>query len=412
MDRIIIKGQSNLNGRISVAKSKSSSLALMAASVLSNEPITLINLPRIHDISVMKGLLESVGVVIEEQGESTTFNASNLVTNEISTDATWASIYLLGPLLARTGIVKIHRPGGGAVANRDVDLTLNNMENMGANVYMENAYVKATATRIVGKNIAQHFPSVAATFNTIITAMIADGRTVLENAAKDPEIVDLVAFLNLMGGVIQGSGMDKIIVDGTSIKQLKGVEYEPIPDYIEATAFIVSGLITQSEITIDEIDPSHLLPITKFLLKIGAKFTIGTDYIRTYRKKIFSGNLETAPYPGFPSNAQPLLLALLTQAQGKSIITENINENRFHVVAEMRRLGADIELEEKRALVNNSKLTGGKVYCENSIDGMALVLASLAVNGETTIENVEILKRGFQDVIDKFQDLGADIRIV
>lgn len=420
MEKIVIRGPCKLDGRVSISRSRNSSLNLMASTILFNKRVILNNLPKIIDVDDMKIILKRIGVIIEENFESTTFDAStNEISNELSTENGWAPFHLLGPLLARKGSVKIHRCGGGRsswASDNSINTMLNNLEMLGANVYLENASIKVSFNELIGTRIVQNYPSTTATFNSIVIALIAKGKTILENAARDPEIIDLINFLNLslskggLGEKIQGYGTNKIIINGIdNLNELNIDEYEPIADYMEAAIFTVAGLITQSEITVDELNPDHLLPMTKFLLKIGAKFNIGRNYIRTYKKKIFNGNLQTEPYPGFPSNILPVFLALLTRAHGKSKVWETTKPTKFNVVAELRRLGADIELEENEAIINQSELNGGTVNFDNPIDGSSLILAALVSHGETIIENGQLLKRTFECMVDKFQDLGVDI---
>lgn len=412
MDKLIVHGPCKLKGEVQVSRSKNAYLPIIAACLLSDRPVHLINLPDLRDIKTIVQLLQKMGAVISYNGNITTIDCSKITSYEATYELVKtmrASILVLGPLLARFKKGHVSLPGGCAIGARPIDIHLKNFEKMGALINLDSGYVDAKTDGLKGTKLMLSFPSVGATENLMMGAVLADGETIIENCALEPEIDDLANFLNKMGAKISGIGTSVIKISG--VKSLKEVEYQAIGDRIEAATYLIAGLITKSLITVKGINPSYLDAVCICLQEMGAKFKLGEDYIKILEvAELVAVNIETAPFPGFPTDVQAQLLTLATRAQGTSIISENIFENRFMHVPELNRLGAKIELKGNSAIVlGPSNLKAAPVMCTDLRASAALVLAALAAEGPTEIFRIYHLERGYEKLEDKLRKLGAKI---
>ncbi|MDD0854046.1 UDP-N-acetylglucosamine 1-carboxyvinyltransferase [Halobacteriovorax sp. GB3] len=415
MDKLIIEGPVKLNGEVEISRAKNAYLPILAAVLLNDKPIHLKNLPELRDIKTMIKLLSNLGVEVTTNGNVTTFNAKNLNSHEATYDLVKtmrASIFTLGPLLTRLKKAKVSLPGGCAIGTRPIDLHLSNLEKLGAKINLEAGYVEATCEGgLEGNILALAFPSVGATENLMMAAVFANGKTIIENAAKEPEIDDLANFLNAMGAKITGIGTSSIIVEG--VDELHEVEYEAIGDRIEAATYIMAGLMTQSELKVSKFNPHHLDFVIEILKDMGAKFEVGEDYVKTLPCELTAAKIDTAPFPGFPTDAQAQMIALMTQAKGVSIVAEHIFENRFMHVPELNRLGAKISLQGNTAVIEGgTPLKAAPVMCTDLRASAALVLAALCAEGKTTIDRVYHLERGYEKLAEKLSKLDVKIEKV
>lgn len=413
MDRIIIKGPAKLKGEVLISRSKNAYLPILAACLLSTKPIRLKNLPQLRDVKTMLRLLENFGVKIKtsDDGVWTEIDSSELNSFEATYDLVKtmrASIFVLGPLLARLGRARVSLPGGCAIGTRPIDLHLKNLKKMGAHIELKNGYVEAQVDELRAAKLPLSFPSVGATENLMMASAFIEGTTVIENAAMEPEVEDLGNFLIALGIKVKGHGTSRIEISG--VKELKEVEYEAIGDRIEAGTYLMAGLATKSEIRIKGVNPKLLEVVIDQLCQMGAEITIGDDFIDLKKSKFKGGKIETAPFPGFPTDLQAQMMAAMTRAEDNSIIVENIFENRFMHVPELIRLNAQIDLEGKSAFIKPSdSLSGAQVMCTDLRASAALVIAALAAKGETTIQRVYHLDRGYEKLDEKLALLGVDI---
>lgn len=411
MDKLIVQGPAQLEGSVCVSRAKNAYLPILAAVLLSDKPVHLKNLPKLRDIKTMLDLLERLGVEIKASGNVTTLCAKKLNSHLATYDLVKtmrASIFVLGPLLTRLGKARVSLPGGCAIGTRPIDIHLKNLEKMQAQIKIESGYVDATAKKLKGTRLPLSFPSVGATENLMMAASLAEGETLIENAALEPEIDDLAHFLNAMGADISGIGTPTLKICG--VKELVEVEYEAIGDRIEAATYVMGGLMTQSSIRVTGFQSKHLDFVVESLKDMGAKLEVGEDYIKTYPSELSSTAIDTAPFPGFPTDLQAQMMALMTQAQGTSLLTENIFENRFMHVPELQRLGAKISLKGPTAAVlGRTQLSAAPVMCTDLRASAALVLVALVATGETHIQRVYHLDRGYELLEKKLQQLGAKI---
>ena len=394
---------------------KNSALKIMAASILTEDPVTITNVPDIRDVRVMADVLRALGLEVLIEGNTVNIGGGR----EIKSEAPYqlvsqmrASIIVLGPLLARLGQARVAMPGGCNIGLRKIDLHIRGLEMLGATIEVGEAAITARAKELKGARVRLDFPSVGATENVMMAAAVATGTTIIENAAREPEIADLANCLCLMGAEIEGAGSSTIIIDG--VERLKGVEYDVIPDRIEASTYLVAGAITGGDVTIEEINPDHLRMVVAKLEQCGCRISIGKGSIN-----VKSGDLPTAitistlPHPGFPTDMQAPFMALLSMAKGKSIITENVFENRFGFVDELNQLGADIEIDQHHAVISgNRSLGAGSVRATDLRAGAALVLAGLAASGPVEISDIYHIERGYDNLVGRLRALGADIELV
>lgn len=414
MDKLIITGPCTLSGNVRISRAKNAYLPILAAVLLSDKPIHLKNIPELQDIKTMMKLLSNLGVQISKNGDITTFNASTLNSHEATYDLVKtmrASIFVLGPLLARLGKAKVSLPGGCAIGTRPIDLHLTNLEKLGCIIELHAGYVEAQVPKMQPTGLTLAFPSVGATENLIMAAVFTDGVTTIDNAALEPEIDDLANFLNAMGAKITGIGTQKIVITG--VKSFKEVSYEAIGDRIEASTYLMAALATGSHITIEGVKSAHLQFVIDVLKKMGAKIETTEDTIEVFKSELKGCQVDTAPFPGFPTDAQAQLIALCTQVKGISVITENIFENRFMHVPELIRLGADITLKGKLAVIEGgAPLTAAPIMCTDLRASAALIIAALATKGDTELQRVYHLDRGYEKLEEKFSQLGAKIKRV
>ena len=408
-----IWGGSPLRGHVKISGAKNSALVLMTGVLLASEPCILRNVPALADIGGMSKILAALGVKLDFEGDVLKIDASTISKTEAPYDLVSqlrASFFAIGPLLARTGVAKMPLPGGCAIGARPVALHVRGLQQMGAEVYIEHGVVHAYARQLHGAHIYLDYPSVGATETLMMAAALAQGETVLENAAQEPEVIDLAGFCNTMGANIQGAGTNTITIQG--VPSLHGADYTIIPDRIEAGTFLMAGAITQSEITLSPVVPEHLSAVIAKLKDIGIQ-VIQEDHqtLRVLTGGLHRGtDIETLPYPGFPTDMQALFMSLLTLCEGNSMITETVFENRLGHVPELIRMGADIRVKGSHAVIRGVPfLSGAPVSGTDLRASAALVVAGLAARGQTTISGLQYLDRGYEKMESKLRGLGARI---
>ena len=414
MEKIVVEGGNKLRGEVNVSLAKNSVLPIIVASILSPNDIVIKSAPMLEDVVVLTDLLLGMNCDIESYENSdlkiNTSNLENVNMNSELIRKMRASFLIMGPMLSRFGKCRISMPGGCNIGSRPIDLHLKGFKLLGAEVDMEHGYVEAKAKRLKGNRIYLDFPSVGATENILMAAVLAEGTTIIENAAEEPEIWDLANFLNSMGAKIHGAGVGKITVEG--VDSLKGVTYKPIYDRVEAGTFMVAAAITNSKITINGANEDHLRPTIEKLKECGVKFeTIKEDTILVDGTRTKSPvDIKTLPYPGFPTDMQAQMMALLSVTKGSSIITETVFENRFMHVAELVRMGANIKIDGRTAIIEGvSNLTGCDVKATDLRAGAAMILAGLVAQGKTEISELYHIDRGYVNIEEKFRGLGANI---
>ncbi|MFO8165449.1 MAG: UDP-N-acetylglucosamine 1-carboxyvinyltransferase [Thermodesulfobacteriota bacterium] len=412
MDKIIIEGGIPLKGEVTISGSKNAALPILSACLLTGGWHILDNIPKLRDIWTMKEILSNLGVVFQENGHCLKVNTDNLNSHIAPyklVKTMRASILSLGPLLSRMGKAKISLPGGCAIGARPIDLHLKGLSLMGADIHLEHGYVVAQANKLRGADIFFDIPTVTGTENLMVAAVKADGVTTLHNAAKEPEVADLANMLKEMGATINGAGTDTITING--VKELHSANYAIIPDRIEAGTFLIAAAITKGKLKIKGCNKVHVEAIVEKLLETGTEINQeGEDLVVIGQDKIKSANIKTMPFPGFPTDMQAQFMALMSIADGWSIIRESIFENRFMHVSELRRMGADIKIHGDQALVLGKKnLSGAQVMATDLRASASLVLAGLVAKGKTEISRVYHLDRGYQDLDVKLSLLGSKI---
>jgi UDP-N-acetylglucosamine 1-carboxyvinyltransferase len=414
MDQFVIEGGKPLVGRIELSGAKNAALPQMAASLLTAEPVALTNVPALRDVDSMVLLLEHLGVEVEREGDRLELRAAELSANEAPYDLVRkmrASVLALGPLLARSGLTRISQPGGCAIGARPVDLHIEAMRRLGAQVTLEHGFIIAEADRLSGGEVHFDRVTVTGTENALMAAVLADGKTVLRNCAMEPEVVDLGRLLQKMGARLSGLGTPTIAVEG--VDKLGGAEHRIITDRIEAGTFLIAGLITGGEVEVAGCCQEDLRPLTDKLVDCGAKLQITDDSIQTDFSELQSRDVSTAPYPGFPTDMQAQYMTLMTQAHGSAVITESIFENRFMHVPELNRMGADIRIDGNTAVVRGpTPLSGAGVMATDLRASASLVLAGLVAQGETVINRVYHIDRGYSHIVGNLRALGAKIERV
>lgn len=387
----------------------------MAGTLLCENECRLQNVPCLVDVNTMGDVLSSFGVKISKNGNTWDFNCADIKAVKAPYDLVSqlrASFFVIGPILTRLGVAHVPLPGGCAIGSRPVDLHVRGLQAMGANVIIEHGVVNATVKggRLKGAKIFLDYPSVGATETIMMAATLAEGETIIENAAREPEIVDLANFCNSMGAKIKGAGTDSIVIEG--VRKLHTTDYRIIADRIEAGTFLVAGAITHSEILVTAVNPEHLSPVISKLEEIGCKIKReGDTVLRTIPGPLKGSDIETLPHPGFPTDMQAQFMALLTISEGNSLVTETVFENRLRHVAELQRMGANIKVKGNSALVCGvSRLSGAPVMATDLRASAALVLAGLAAEGTTIVKGLQHLDRGYENLEQKFQNLGASIR--
>ena len=414
MDKIVIEGGTPLQGTIKMSGAKNAVLPILAATLLTQGRNIIRGVPKVSDVATMIKLLEDLGAKIESyDNEKIVIDSSRVDNPEARYDLVStmrASCLVLGPLLARLGQARVSLPGGCAIGGRPIDLHIKGLEAMGAKIKLEQGYVQAKVCRLKGIQFYFDTVSVTGTGNLLMAAVLAEGKTILENAAKEPEIVFLANILNQVGAKISGHGTDLITIQGTT--SLKPIECAIFSDRIETGTFMIAAAITKGDVTIENCNPQHVEPITLKLQEAQADVKISENSIRVKGKKtINSVNAKTHPYPGFPTDIQAQFMALMTLAQGQSIIVETIFENRFMHVAELKRMGADISLDGHTAIIKGVKaLSGAPLMATDLRASASLVLAALAAKGQSVISRVYHIDRGYVGIEKKLSKLGAQIR--
>ena len=416
MDKIIITGNGPLRGEVRVAGAKNAALPILAASLLSAEPLHIRNVPAVRDIGTVLSLMELLGATSERSGTDLVLDTSKVHSVHAPYELVKtirASILLLGPLLARFGEADVSLPGGCAIGSRPVNEHIAGLEALGADIRIEAGYIKAKATRLRGAHFAFDVPSVTATENLMMAAALADGVTTLENCALEPEIGDLALLLISMGARITGAGTGTIVIEGVS--QLHGTEHSVPPDRIETGTFLAAAAATRGSVRVLDTNPDFLHHVLGKLEQAGCKLELGPDWIHldTGGKRCKAVNIHTAPYPAFPTDMQAQFMALNALAEGSATVVENIFENRFMHVAELQRMGADIELQGHTAIVRGTeRLQGAPVMATDLRASASLIIAALCADGDTTIDRVYHLDRGYANIDTKLAELGAIIRRV
>lgn len=414
MEKLVIHGGKPLQGTVRVSGAKNAVLPIIVASMLGTTQSTLTEIPKLADVHTVCDVIASLGVHIEHPERDTlVIDAHELTSTTAPYDLVRrmrASFLVMGPLLARKGRAQISLPGGCSIGARPIDLHLKAFEAMGAVINLENGDIEATAPNgLKGAQIYLDFPSVGATENILMAASLADGKTVLENAAEEPEIVDLATYLNSMGANIRGAGTNVIRIEG--VKELHGANHAVIPDRIEAGTFMVGAAMTQGNVFVENAISEHLKPLISKLKEVGAEVQEEIDGIRVIgHEPLRPADIKTLPYPGFPTDMQAQFMALTTICQGTSVVTETVFENRFMHVDEFKRMGAKIRIEGRSAIVEGvPRLKGASVNATDLRAGAALVLAGLVAEGETEVGYLYHIDRGYDNLVLKLQRLGADI---
>lgn len=415
MQIIRITGKNKLNGEVCVNGSKNAALPVLAATILCEKPCVLKNIPHISDVSNMQSLLKSTGQYSLLSNHQYQCEMASEISHFASYDLAnrlRASFLVAGPLVARTGYARVAYPGGCQIGERPVDLHLKGFSKLGISVAIQNGYVELKANKLKGNRIYLDFPSVGATENLMMAATLAHGTTMLENAAAEPEIVDLANFLNQMGADISGAGTDTIVIQGVS--SLTGGEYEVIPDRIEAGTYMIAAAATGGKVKVSGVLPEHLNPLVAKLRETGTHITVGEREILVEGKSGYKAvDIKTMPHPGFPTDLQAQFCAMLAGAKGTSIITETIFENRFLHLPELKRLGAKITVEGRTAVIEGTnKLNGAQVRASDLRAAASLVIAGLMAEGTTTVEDNGYLLRGYSQLCENLKKLGAEIEVL
>jgi UDP-N-acetylglucosamine 1-carboxyvinyltransferase len=417
MDKFVIRGGNPLLGTVRISGAKNAALPAMAAALLTDEPVVLENIPQVRDIETTRRLLSAMGAEVElgygRAQHRTTICCKDLNSPEASYELVKtmrASTLVLGPLVARCGTARVSLPGGCAIGARPIDLHVKGLERLGATIVQQHGYVEASATRLKGAEIVFDKITVTGTEDLLMAATLAEGETVMQNCAREPEVADLADLLNKMGAKIEGAGTATIRVRGVS--KLRGAKHRIIPDRIEAATFIIAGALTDGDLNVSGCEPAHLGALLQKLQEVGVKTKPTRDTVRVEgTSNLKAADLVTEEYPGFPTDMQAQLMALATQAEGTSVITENIFENRFMHAQEMVRMGANIKIEGRRAVVRGkSPLSGAAVLASDLRASASLVIAALVADGETIIDRVYHIDRGYENIEEKLRGVGAQIR--
>lgn len=417
MDKLIIKGGQPLSGEIRISGAKNAALPIIVSTLLSDDPVLIRNIPHLHDITTTMELLGRMGVSLtmdekmDVEVNPTTINSYVAPYELVKTMR--ASILVLGPLLARFGEAEVSLPGGCAIGARPVNLHIHGLELMGADIKVENGYIKAKCKRLKGAKIVLDVVTVTGTENLMMAAALADGTTILENAAREPEVVDLANCLNAMGAKVSGAGTDTITIEG--VERMHGTTYDILPDRIETGTYLVAAAVTGGSVKLKDTDPTLLDAVISKLEEAGAEIEMGEDWISLDMKgkRAKAIDVRTAPYPAFPTDMQAQFSILNAVAEGSSSITETIFENRFMHVQELKRMGADIEVNGNTAFVKGVKeLKSAPVMATDLRASASLVIAGLVAEGETVVERIYHIDRGYECIEEKLQQLGATIRRV
>lgn len=416
LEKLLISGGKTLTGRVKVSAAKNAVLPILTATLLAETPCFLEDIPDLADVKSICMVIENLGAKISRENRHICIRVPRLWNVEAPYEFVRkmrASFLVMGPLLARTGKVRIALPGGCAIGSRPIDLHLKGFHLLGAEIKQGHGYIEAKAKQLVGSRIYLDFPSVGATENLMMAATLAQGKTVIENAAEEPEVVDLANFLNAMGAKIKGAGTKLLRIEG--VQALQGATYSVIPDRIEAGTFMIAAAMTGGDLIVDNVICEHITPVLTKLQEAGVYVERGETFARVKGTDLIQpADIKTMPYPGFPTDMQPQFMAFMSISSGNaSIITETVFENRFMHVNELRRMGAKIKVCGRAAVVQGVRqLSGAKVKATDLRAGAALVLAGLAAKGETEVVNLEHIDRGYDSFVEKLNQLGADIKRV
>jgi len=416
MEQYVIKGGTPLKGEVEIGGAKNAALAILAAAIMTDEMVTITNVPDVRDTNVLIAALQDIGAAVEKPTDNTVvINANKIQT--LSVDYEYinkirASYYLLGALLGRFKRAEVALPGGCDIGTRPIDLHIKGFRALGADVDISYGLISAKAKKLVGNHIYMDKVSVGATINVLMAAVLAEGKTVIDNAAREPHVVDVANFLNSMGADIRGAGTESIRIYG--VERLHGTEYSVIPDQIEAGTFLFAAAATGGDITVKNVIPKHLEATTAKLLEIGCRVVEYDDAVRvTVTGQLKATQVTTLPYPGFPPETQPQMAVVLGIADGVSTVTENIFESRFKYVDELTRMGATIRVESNVAIITGiKKYTGARVQSPDLRAGAALVIAGMAADGITVVDDIHLIQRGYEKFSEKLQSLGAMIEKV
>lgn len=413
MSTLIVENPCKLQGTVNISCAKNAILPIIAATLLTEGKCKLEDITALEDVKVMIEVVNSLGVEVNRNNEDTLeIIADKIISHEASYELIRkmrASFLIMGPMLARTGKVKISLPGGCAIGSRPIDLHLKGFAAMGANITLGHGYIEAYADKLKGESIYLDFPSVGATENIMMAAALAEGLTTIENAAEEPEIVDLANFLNKMGAMVKGAGTDTIKIEG--VQYLSGTTHTAIPDRIEAGTFMVAAAATRGDVLIDGVVPEHVKPITAKLKEMGVEVH---EYEKAIKVKatdcLMSVDIKTMPYPGFPTDMQSPMMTAMCVAKGTSVISETVFENRFMHISELKLMGAKIKVDGRSAIVEGvERLSGAKVRATDLRAGAALIIAGLCSEGRTEISDVYHIDRGYINIEEKMRGLGANI---
>lgn len=416
MEKYIIKGETALAGEVSISGAKNAALGIIAAAIMTDEDVIIDNLPNVNDINVMLEALVAIGAKVDRIDKNKVkINAKSINTLEIDDEyirKIRASYYLIGALLAKYKSASVPMPGGCDIGQRPIDQHLKGFKALGAKIDLSAGFIKAHAIDLLGANIYLDVVSVGATINIMLAATFAEGKTTIENVAKEPHIVDVANFLNSMGANIKGAGTDVIRIEG--VRKLHKTEYSIIPDQIETGTFMCAAAITRGDIIVKNVIPKHMEALSAKLIEMGCELTEFDDAIRIVGKSVQKPtNIKTLPYPGFPTDLQPQISVALALADGSSSVVESIFENRFKYVDELARMGANIKVEGNVALINGvKKLEAASLKVPDLRAGAALVLAAISAKGITVLEDIEYVRRGYEDFDEKLRKLGANMEVV
>ena len=416
MEKLVITGGRRLNGEVFISGAKNAAVAIIPAAIMADGVCVIENLPGIEDVASLRSTLNKMGAVCEYIDKHTLkVDSTGDITNCAAFEEVKkirASYYLLGALLGRYKKAEVALPGGCNFGTRPIDLHLKGFRLLGADVEVTNGIVKVKAERLHGAQIYMDQVSVGATINIMLAASMAEGTTIIENCAKEPHVVDTANFLNMMGANIKGAGTDIIRIKG--VEKLHGSEYTIIPDQIEAGTYMIAAAIAGGDVTVRNIIPKHMDSLTAKLAEMGAAIEKQDDSIRVMANgRLHCANIKTMSYPGFPTDLQPQMTALLSVCDGISVVTENVWDNRYQYVAELKQLGAKITVESRVAMIEGvQKLTGARVAATDLRAGAAMVIAGLSAEGTTEIDNIRYIDRGYEDIENKLSALGADIKRV
>jgi UDP-N-acetylglucosamine 1-carboxyvinyltransferase len=417
MDKFVIRGGNPLLGTIKVSGAKNSALPCMAAAILTEDEVILENIPQVRDIETERKLLESMGAEVElgyGRAQHRTSIKCAVLSDPVAkyeiVKTMRASSLVLGPLVARTGMARVAMPGGCAIGGRPIDLHIKGLEAMGATITQEHGYLEARTNRLKGAHIVFDKITVTGTEDLLMAAVLADGESLFENCAREPEVTDLATLLNAMGARIEGAGTSTMRIQG--VAKLHGARHRINPDRIEAGTFLIAGAITGGDLNVDGCNPAHLGSLLGKLAQCGVKLEVGKESVRVHSGSTLQAtDITTEEYPGFPTDMQAQFMALLTQAEGASVVTENIFENRFMHVGELNRMGASITVQGRSATIRGgTKLQSAAVMCSDLRASAALVLAALVADGESILDRVYHMDRGYERLEEKLRGVGAQIR--